>query len=82
MSTPFVKRYYQVPRAEIGYLRFILESYDGLIFMRTLDPHTALIEVAHPLSRRPDAEALLLALASEVSMDEVPAPLPENYPPL
>lgn len=82
MSTPFVKRYYHVPRAEIGYLRFILESYDGLIFMRTLDPIKALIEVAHPPSRRPDAEALLLALASEVSMDEAPAPLPGSYSPL
>ncbi len=33
----FIKRYFQLPRAEIGQLRFILESYDGLAFARTLD---------------------------------------------
>ena len=30
----FSKRYFQMPRAEIGHLRFILESYDGLAFAR------------------------------------------------
>lgn len=82
MNAPFLKRYYHVSRAEIGYLRFILESYDGLAFMRTLEPHVALIEMAFPPSRFRDAEDLLLALASEVSMTEVTAPPPENYSPL
>lgn len=82
MNAPFLKRYYHVSRAEIGYLRFILESYDGLAFMRTLDPRGALIEMAWPPSRRRDAEDLLLALAAEVSMTEVPAPPPQNYSPL
>jgi len=82
MNAIFMKRYYHVPRAEIGYLRFILESYDGLIFMRTLDPLTALIEVAYSPSRLRDAGALLLSLASEVSMEEAPAPPSGKYPPL
>lgn len=78
MNEPFLRRCYHVPRSEIGYLRFILESYDGLAYMRTLDPHTAVVEMSYPPSRRRDAEALFLALAAEVSMNEVRAPSPES----
>lgn len=76
------KRYFHISREEIGYLRFILESYDGLAFVRTLDSREALVEVAFPVSRRADAEALLSSLADECSMLAVPAPAPGLYPPL
>ena len=70
----FSKRYFQMPRAEIGQLRFILESYDGLAFARTLDNQLALVEIAYPPSRSQDVEPLLKALAEEVSLQEVPPP--------
>jgi len=70
----FCKRYFQMPRAEIGHLRFILESYDGLAFARTLDNQLALVEIAYPPSRSQDVEPLLKALAEEVSLQEVPPP--------
>ena len=76
----FSKRYFLMPRAEIGHLRFILESYDGLAFARTLDKQHGLVEIAFPPSRTSDAELLLEALAVEVGLSEVPAP--EQVPPL
>ena len=76
----FSKRYFQMPRAEIGHLRFILESYDGLAFARTLDRQLALVEIAYPPSRVRDVETLLDALRKEVGMQEVAAP--EEIPPL
>lgn len=76
----FSKRYFQIPRAEIGHLRFILESYDGLAFARTLDKSIALVEIAYPLSRIQDVETLLQSLADEVALQEVDAP--EIIPPL
>lgn len=76
----FEKRHFLVPRAEIGYLRFILESYDGLAFVRTLDSREALVEIAFPRSRRQDAEALLAALADECAMQRMPPPEPGRYP--
>ncbi len=45
---PFTKKYFRLPREQIGFLRFILESYDGLAFARTLDSRLALVEVAYP----------------------------------
>ena len=74
------KRYFRLQRAEIGYLRFILESYDGLAFARTLDKQNGLVEIAFPVSRNVDVEALLEALAGEVGLQEVPAP--DHLPPL
>ncbi len=76
----FSKRYFRIPRAEIGHLRFILESYDGLAFARTLDNQLALVEIAYPPSRSRDVEPLLSALAVEVGLQEV-AP-PDEIPPL
>ncbi len=76
----FTKRYFQLPRAEIGYLRFILESYDGLAFARTLDNRAALVEIAYSPSRDADAEKLLSALVVEAGLMEVSSP--EDVPPL
>lgn len=70
----FSKRYFQLPRAEIGHLRFILESYDGLAFARTLDKQNGLVEIAYPPSRARDAESILEALVFEVGLQEVAAP--------
>lgn len=70
----FVKRYYQLPRQEIGYLRFILEGYDGLAFARTLDSHQGLVEIAWPGNQGKDAEHLMKELALEIGMTEVLPP--------
>ena len=74
VSELFCKRYFLLPRAEIGQLRFILESYDGLAFARTLDKCSGLVEIAWPASRSADVDVLLKVLATEVGMQEVPAP--------
>lgn len=36
---------FRVDRNEINYLRVIIESYDGMAIVRTLDPYAALIEL-------------------------------------
>ncbi len=82
MGEKLTKRCYRVAKIEIGYLRFILESYDGLAFVRTLDGREALVEIGYPPSRSADAEALLVALAGECAMAEVPASVADGYPPL
>ena len=81
-SEPFCKRYYQVLPAEIAWLRFILESYDGLAFVRSLDGKKALVEVAYPPSRSLDAELLLESLCNESSMHEIETPPEAGEDPL
>ena len=81
-SEAFAKKYYFLPKSAIAYLRFILESYDGLAFVRTLDSARALVEIAYPPSRSDDAETLLMSLQKEAGMSETDAPAPEDYMPL
>ena len=73
-AEPFCKRYYRLQPAEIAWLRFVLESYDGLAFVRSLDGRQALVEIAYPPSRSVDAEALLASLCRESSMSEIDKP--------
>jgi len=79
-SEIFNKRYFILPRAEIGHLRFILESYDGLAFARTLDKQKGLVEIAYSPSRTRDVDSLLKNLIAEVGLQE--ADVPEKIPPI
>jgi hypothetical protein len=77
----FVKKYFILPKSEIAYLRFVLESYDGIAFVRTLDPAQALVEIAYPPSRQDDAEKLLETLQKETGMTATVIPA-EGYEPI
>lgn len=82
MTPSFVKRFFRLAPPEIAFLRFVLEGYDGLVFLRTLDPREALVEIAYAPACTGDAEFLLAALIEECAMSEVPLPPPGHYPPL
>lgn len=72
MPVRFQKRQFRIPRQEIGYLRFLVEGYDGLLFMRTLDGRTGLVEMAWPAGREAEAVPLLAALADEIGLHDAP----------
>ncbi|MHB1399012.1 MAG: DUF4911 domain-containing protein [Trichloromonadaceae bacterium] len=80
MDKVFQRGYFQLGKQQIALLRFLLESYDGLVFLRTLDNRLALVELAWPPSRAVDALALIAALEQELGMQ--PAPVPAEIPPL
>lgn len=52
-------------RKEIAYLRFTLESYDGMAVVSTLDPDAALIEVLIAPGCEADVTALVDAIRQE-----------------
>ena len=60
------RRIFRVERREISYLRGIIESYDGMGVVKTLDPHVALIEV----EVSPGCEHLFSELARSLKQDE------------
>ncbi|MBW1742790.1 MAG: DUF4911 domain-containing protein [Deltaproteobacteria bacterium] len=43
MCNATVRRYYRVDRREIHFLKFILEGYDGVAVVRTIDPPKGLV---------------------------------------
>ena len=60
------KQIFKVDRREIHYLRFTLETYDGMALVSTIDPFVALIEV----SMAPGCEKLVLELLDALKRDE------------
>ena len=43
MPETTVKRYYRIDRTQIHFLKFILEGYDGVAVLRTVDPSEGLV---------------------------------------
>lgn len=60
------KKVFKVDRREICFLRFTLESYDGMAVVSTIDPYLALIEV----SIAPGCEKLISELMDALIKDE------------
>jgi hypothetical protein len=65
-------RYFRVDRREIGYFRFILEAYEGLATLSTLDARNGIVVLSIPESFVDEVDALLAALAHEIDLTEIP----------
>jgi hypothetical protein len=61
----------RVPRKEIAYLKFIIESYEGMAVIRTKDPYQAMVEVMIAPGWEKEVEALLEDLQKEIPMERV-----------
>ena len=66
--------FYRVNPYEIHYLKFILEAYEGLATLTTLDSATGLIQLAVPPGGKDGLESLLEALGRELGLERVNAP--------
>ena len=49
-------------------LRFLVEGYDGILFLRTIEARTAIVELSWSESCAADAEGILVALSAELGM--------------
>ncbi len=70
----FVRCLLQVERSRIAGIRFLLEAYDGIGYIRTLDPLPALVEFRYPPSQKVLALQLLEVLRRDFGAERVPAP--------
>jgi hypothetical protein len=61
----------QIPPREIAYLSFVIESYEGVAVVRTIDPHAGLVELMVPPHVREELDAILKDLAQEFPIQEV-----------
>lgn len=64
----FCQRRYRLPPARIAMLRFLVEGYDGILFLRTIEARTAVVELSWSRSCAADAEGILAALSTELGM--------------
>ena len=64
-----IQQYYRVDRREIHYLKFILEGYDGLAVMRTIDPQAGLVVLHIPPGCEKDVDAILEDLKGHIRIE-------------
>ena len=77
-------RYFRVKKHDLVYLKFILEAYEGLAVLSTVEREGAVVRIGYPHFSAMDVDALLLALSAEIEMTEVakPAGLADGLPQL
>jgi hypothetical protein len=66
-----VQWYFRINRRDIAYMKFILESYEGLGVLRTVDPWSAVVEVMVPPGLEREMEMVLEGLRGEISMERI-----------
>ncbi len=64
-------RYYQLASRDLVYMKFILEAYEGLSTMSTVDGKRGIVRVNYPLPFADDMAALMAALSLEIAVAEV-----------
>ena len=68
--TETIKQHYRVDRREIAFIRFILEAYDGLAIVKTLDPRAGLIEFQIAPGCEQDVAMILADLQGSIMMEK------------
>lgn len=67
----FCRRHYRIAPAQIGLLRFLVEGYDGILFLCTIDASAAIVELSWSESCLDEAERILAGLSLELGMEAV-----------
>jgi hypothetical protein len=66
--------YFEVRTEDIAYVKFVIESYEGVGLIRTVDRKKAVIVVLIVEDFLDDGRALLASLQSEINLTEIPRP--------
>lgn len=64
-------RYFKVLHRDMVYLKFILEAYEGMNVMSTVDNVAGIIRIAIMEGFEADIDALLAELGTQVAMEPV-----------
>jgi hypothetical protein len=70
----FTRRYFAVDRRDIAYLRFIVESYDGLATLSTVDAANGIISLSFPGCFAEEVSQLVQALKTETTIADIACP--------
>ena len=68
-----IKKYFRVDRRKIHLIRFILEGYDGIATLTTIDPHRGIVRLNIPPGCEDDVETVIQDIGKEVVIKQSPA---------
>jgi hypothetical protein len=64
-----IQRHYRMDRRQIAYFRFLLEAYDGLAVLRTLDPSEGRVVLYLSASCEDELDELIRCLADDIRLE-------------
>ena len=69
-----INKYFILKRKDIALVQFIIEGYEGLATVTTIDPQTAIIQISIIPDFISDMNAIITDLKNKYKMEEI------NYP--
>lgn len=67
-----IKQYYRVDKSKIGFLRFIIEAYDNLAIMTTIDAKEGLVVLNIAPGCQDTAQGLMQSLGRDFYVEYLP----------
>jgi hypothetical protein len=67
-------KYFRIGRKDIAYLKFLIESYEGMAVLRTKDPHEAIVELMVAPGWENEMDGVVKGIQREICMEAVPWP--------
>jgi hypothetical protein len=61
--------YFRIHRQDIGYFKFLIESYEGIAVVRTKDPHEAVVELMVAPGWEKTVEEILEGIRKEITIE-------------
>ena len=66
-----IQRHYRMDRSQIHFLRFLLEAYEGVAILSTLDPEKGLVALLIAPGRETEATELMADLSKRIMIEKV-----------
>ena len=70
-----IKKYFKLKRKDIAFVQFIIEGYEGMATVTTIDPHTAIIQISIIPDFISDMSAVIKDLKNKYKMEEINCPV-------
>ncbi|NOT53142.1 MAG: DUF4911 domain-containing protein [Deltaproteobacteria bacterium] len=78
MPTDLIEIYLRIRREDIALLKFVVESYEGIGIVRTLDRKRATVVVLAMPDATEDVRGVLDSLRDEMEWYEIPPPVEQD----
>ena len=69
-----IKKYFKLKRKDIALVQFIIEGYEGMATVSTIDSHAAIIQISIIPDFISDMNAVIKDLKNKYKMEEINSP--------
>lgn len=66
-----IEKHFKINRRDISYIKFILEGYEGLAIVTTIDRYDAIVKLVIAPDFVSEVENIVMALKDEIDIEEI-----------